>query len=313
MLEALSPQRRRLVLILLAIGLVGAVVAISAVIAVRAGSAARPVPQDQPGPVLLVPGYGGGTAALAPLIDLVESTGRRAVVVQLPDDGTGDLGVQAERLAEVAEQTQKAADSPSVDVIGYSAGGVVARLWIRDYGGASVARRVVSVGSPQHGSTQAALGSQLAGSCPTACEQLVPGSDLLRRLNAGDETPDGPVWVTVRSTKDVVVTPVDSAMLTGAVNVLVQDVCPGSRANHGDLPGDPVVAAAVRSALGVPGPQPPCRSHLLSAPQSSMSDVVKFAQAARVNTSRYASWTTRPRIRSRHRIGSRKRSTKASQ
>jgi triacylglycerol lipase len=100
-------------------------------------------------------------------------------------------------------------------------------------------------------------GRELAGGCPTACEQLVPDSDLLRRLNAGDETPDGPLWATVRSTRDQVVTPVDSAALDGAVNILVQDVCPGSVAGHGDLPGNPVTKAALKTVLGVDPPQPP--------------------------------------------------------
>jgi hypothetical protein len=99
----------------------------------------------------------------------------------------------------------------------------------------------------------AQLGSELGGGCPTACEQLVPDSDLLRRLNAGDETPDGPLWITVRTTGDRVVTPVDSAALVGALTLLVQDECPGSTAQHGDLPGDPVVRAALGSVLG-PGP-----------------------------------------------------------
>jgi hypothetical protein len=97
----------------------------------------------------------------------------------------------------------------------------------------------------------------LAGGCPTACEQLVPDSDLLRRLNAGDETPDGPLWATVRSTYDRVVTPVESAALDGAVNILVQDRCPGSTAAHGALPGDPVTLATLGSVLGVGPPSPP--------------------------------------------------------
>jgi len=144
-----------------------------------------------------------------------------------------------------------------VDVIGHSAGGVVARLWVRDDGGAQVARRVLTLGSPHHGTSQAALGAELAGGCPTACEQLVPNSDLLRRLNAGDETPAGPLWTTVRSASDQVVTPVDSAALSGALNILVQDVCPGSAAAHGDLPSNPVVLAALGSVLGVGTPEPP--------------------------------------------------------
>ncbi len=212
--------------------------------------AASPAPQDQPGAVLLVPGYGGRVASLDPLAAALRQAGRTVVVVERLGDGTGDLGAEAERLDQVARRTLADTAAPSVDVVGYSAGGVVARLWVRDHGGAARARRVLTLGSPHHGTSQAALGSELAGGCPTACEQLIPGSDLLRRLNAGDETPDGPAWVTVRSQFDRVVTPVESAALDGALNVLVQDVCPGSTAEHGALPGDPVSLAVVASALG---------------------------------------------------------------
>jgi triacylglycerol lipase len=255
-LESLSPQRRRLVLVLGALGLALALVVLATVLWTR-GSAVRPVPQDRPGPVLLVPGYGGDTASLAPLVAQVEGAGRPAYVVELPDGGTGDLHQQAERLRAVAADAVRDTGSASADVIGYSAGGVVARLWVREHGGAALARRVVSIGSPQHGTSQAALGAQLGGGCPPACRQLAPDSDLLRRLNAGDETPSGPQWVTIRSRTDVVVTPVDSAALDGALNVLVQDVCPGSRADHGDLPADRVTVATVEAALAVELPAPP--------------------------------------------------------
>jgi triacylglycerol lipase len=250
MFDALSPQRRRLVLVL--IGLAGALVlTLAATLVVRAvRPAAAPVPQDQPGPVLLVPGYGGDVASLDPLAAALRAAGREVRVVPRLGDGTGDLDAEAEHLAEAAEQAIAETGSPSVDVIGYSAGGVVARLWVRDHGGDARARRVLTLGSPHHGTSQAALGRELAGGCPTACEQLVPGSDLLRRLNAGDETPDGPLWATVRSRGDQVVTPVDSAALDGAVNILVQDVCPGATVGHGELPGTAVTLAALESVLG---------------------------------------------------------------
>jgi triacylglycerol lipase len=222
-----------------------------------AGRSVDPVSQTNPGPVLLVPGYGGNLDSLQPLAAAVRSAGRTAVIVEPVGDGTGDLRQQADHLAEVAGSVRAAAGAASVDVVGYSAGGVVARLWVRDGGGAEVTRRVVTLGSPHHGTSQAALGAEFAGSCSKACEQLVPDSDLLRRLNAADETPAGPLWVTVRSTSDQVVTPVDSAALSGALNIVVQDLCPGSPVAHGDLPGNPVVLATLASALGVEIPQAP--------------------------------------------------------
>ena len=231
-------------------------VAVAAVVR-RASAGVEPVPQDRPGPVLLVPGYGGTGASLAPLADALRAAGREAVVVPAVGDGTGDLSAQAEHLDEVARQVLADSGAPSVDVVGYSAGGVVAQLWVREEGGDALARRVLTLGSPHHGTSQAALGAELAGGCPTACEQLVPGSDLLRRLGAGDETPAGPAWTTVRTTADGVVTPIGTAGLDGALNVVVQDVCPGSSAGYPDLPTDPVVLALLGSALGVRPPAIP--------------------------------------------------------
>ena len=257
MFDALSPQRRRVVigagglLVLLIM-----TVAVVAVIRVDSRSV-DPVPQTAPGPVLLVPGYGGNLESLQPLAAALRSSGRTAVVVEPVGDGNGDLRQQAEHLADVAKRVREDAGAASVDVIGYSAGGVVARLWVRDAGGAGITRRVLTLGSPHHGTSQAALGADFAGGCSEACEQLVPDSDLLRRLNAGDETPAGPLWATVRSTSDQVVTPVDSAALSGALNIVVQAVCPGSTAAHGQLPCNPVVLAALGSVLGVEMPQAP--------------------------------------------------------
>jgi triacylglycerol lipase len=231
-------------------------VAVVAVVRVK-GKSVDLVPQTAPGPVLLVPGYGGNLDSLKPLAVALRSSGRSAVIVEPIGDGTGDLQEQAQHLAAMAERVRDDAGAASVDVVGYSAGGVVARLWVRDAGGAGVARRVLTLGSPHHGTSQAALGAEFAGGCSEACEQLVPDSDLLRRLNAGDETPAGPLWVTARSTSDQVVTPIDSAALSGALNVVIQDVCPGSTVAHGELPGHPVVLAALGSALGAELPQQP--------------------------------------------------------
>jgi triacylglycerol lipase len=146
-----------------------------------------------------------------------------------------------------------------VDLVGYSAGGVVVRLWVDRYDGARVARRVVTLGSPLHGTRIAGLGSALApDACPTACQQLVPGSDLLAALDAAP-LPAGLPWLSVWTRDDQTVTPPDSAVLSGAVNVAVQQVCPNATVQHGELPSDPVVTGLVlrgtgTAPLATPGP-----------------------------------------------------------
>lgn len=204
--------------------------------------------QDRPGPVLLVPGYGGDTSALTALAAALRTGGRTAVVVTAVGDGTGDLRQQAAALDTVARE-QLAAGAPSVDVIGYSAGGVTARLWADELGGDDVARRVVTLGSPHHGTEVAALAAAFApASCPAACRQLIAGSDLLESV---DETPDGPRWTSIWTAQDQVVTPPDSARLDGAVNVEVQQVCGDAQVSHGQLPTDPLVVGLVVRALAV--------------------------------------------------------------
>ena len=217
----------------------------------------EPVAQDQPGPVLLVPGYGGSSAELALLVDALRAAGREAVVVSMPDGGVDDLREQAATVGRMVDQ-RLAGGAPSVDVVGYSSGGVVSRIWADELGGAGVARRVVTLGSPHHGTRAARFAATLGPDvCPEACRQLVPGSDLLSTL---EETPDGPVWTAVWTAGDQVVTPPDSAQLDGAVNVKVQDVCADARIGHSQLTTDPLVIGLVLLALDVepldaaPGP-----------------------------------------------------------
>jgi triacylglycerol lipase len=258
-LDALSPARRRLVLLVVA-GLTLGVVLVASLVAVRLGSdRVQPVPQEDPGPVLLVSGYGGSTGSLAPLRGSLEAAGRDVVVVPAVGGGTVDIRTQAAALGRQARTALARFSASSVDVVGYSAGGVVARTWVRDFGGASLARRVLSLGSPQHGTLLAELAVGIAGRCPPACRQLEPDSSLLRRLNSRDETPRGPRFVSVWSTADRVVVPTGSARLAGALDFTVQSVCPGARTGHGDLPSDPVVLAALGTTLGGGPPHPPTR------------------------------------------------------
>jgi len=244
------------------IGVVTFAVVLALVVAIglsRPGSVVRPfvgAPQDQPGPVVLVPGYGGNTRALDRLAVRLRAAGRTVEVLGLPADGRGDLRMQAEALRDLVERIR--GDAPSVDVVGYSAGGVVTRLWIREYGGRTVTRRVVTLGSPHHGTKVAGLAKSFSPeNCPTACRQLAPDSELLNALNSDDETPDGPLWTSVWTDVDQVVTPPESARLDGARNIRLQGLCDDERVDHSGLPTAPVVVGIVLDAIATPPPATP--------------------------------------------------------
>lgn len=264
MLDHLSPQRRRFVVVLAALVTLAVVVVVVAVVSAvvrRSGGEVVPVSQADPGPVLLVSGYGGSTAGLDVLAEAVRRSGRTVVVVPPLGRGTGDLRDQAEALDDAVRTALADADAPSVDLVGYSAGGVVVRLWVASYDGGSLARRVVTLASPHHGTDLAALAGDLApDACPQACQQLAPDSDLLRGLNADDETPPGPLWAALWTTDDATVVPASSGELAGAVSFSVQSVCPGLTVGHADVPRDPTVVAMTLLQLGlaepaVPGPE----------------------------------------------------------
>ncbi|MDQ4037645.1 MAG: alpha/beta fold hydrolase [Actinomycetota bacterium] len=252
MLAGLAPQRRRLVLGIIAAAVAAVLVGIF--VGVRNAGPAVPVPQNQPGPILMVPGLGGSTSALTVLADRLRGDGRDVTIMLLPGDGRGDLREQATALQDSVTAVLQRTGAPSVDVVGYSAGGVVARIWVAELGGDVLARRVITLGSPHHGTQLASLAGDLApGACP-ACTQLAPHSDVLLELNTGDETPDGPEFVSIWTTLDQTVIPPDSARLDGALAIPVQSVCADSRVSHGQLPSDPLVVRIVAEELG---PDPP--------------------------------------------------------
>jgi hypothetical protein len=204
--------------------------------------------QDRPGPVLLVPGYGGNTGSLTELAAKLRAAGRQATVVPLPDAGIGDLTTQADVLDGYVNSALRGA--PSVDLVGYSAGGVVVLLWLEEHQGTSKARRVVTFGSPFHGTSVASAGAAVdPAACPTACQELIPGNSLLSQLDAAPLA-GHPPWLSLWTTQDQTVVPPDSARLGGAIDVPLQSICPDEQVSHSGLPTDPLVTGMVLRALG---------------------------------------------------------------
>lgn len=248
MLAHLAPARRRMLIVLIGL-LVGVLVAGGVSWWLGRDQPVDPVSQSELGPVLILPGYGNDADDVAPLAEALRGAGREVEVIPGPDGGRGDLRGQAELAAEAA---QRAVDdgAPSVDVLGYSAGGVAARWFVAELGGDALTRRVLTLASPHHGTDLVrTLGGFGGDTCPEGCRQLDPDSELLARLNR-DETPAGPQWIATWTTDDQTVVPPTSGRLDGAIDFSLQSVCPGLRVSHGDIPSDPSVAAIAIAELG---------------------------------------------------------------
>jgi hypothetical protein len=257
-------RRRRLLVAVVALVIVAGAVA-GTVRALAGQPSVTSADRDHPGDVLLVPGYGGSMTALDVLAARIRSAGRKATVVQLTGNGTGDLQVQANVLNGYVNRALTGGSGP-VTVIGYSAGGVVAWLWDVDYDGVTKAGQIITLGSPLHGANLAGLGEAFVpGECPVACQELVPGSAMLSRLQQTAPA-TRPPWLSLWTTDDQVVQPPDSARLAGAVNVPLQQICPGQTIQHGQLPTAPLVVGIVLRELrgaGVTAPRPSqCQSLL---------------------------------------------------
>jgi triacylglycerol lipase len=253
MLRSLSPRRRLLLLAVALLALAGSLAGL--VLGLRPEQVTKP--PEGPVPVVLVHGYDGTPLTLTTLAARLRADGRQVLTVALPDRGTGDIEVSAEVLARTVDAT----GAGRVDLVGYSAGGIVVRDYLAQPGRAARTRHVVLLGTPNHGAQLAVLAALLGPRmCNGACAQLAPDSPLLERLNrlvGGLEIPSGPDFTSIWTAQDQTVTPPASAMLTGARNIRLQDVCADSRTSHGGLVRDPLaIGLVVRAVDGALTRQP---------------------------------------------------------
>jgi pimeloyl-ACP methyl ester carboxylesterase len=148
----------------------------------------------------------------------------------------GDIERFAEQLSTKIESVCAATGAGRVTLVGHSMGGLVARSYLRERGPSRI-ERIVTIGTPHHGSVLAWL---FVGRC---LAQMRPGNAWLEELNRDEAQPSPVPILSIWSRHDSLVAPQGSCELACARNEAVIGV------GHNALLGNAEVMQRVRSIL----------------------------------------------------------------
>ncbi|CRK61772.1 putative lipase [Alloactinosynnema sp. L-07] len=206
-----------------------------------------------PSPVVIVAGTFGPAFFYEPLAARLRADGRQVAIFQLTNLGRADIRVSARDLNTFADAFRSRTGAAKVDMVTHSQGGLVARRYIKNEGGATEVGSLVNLGTPNYGTAIANLTSFFTdGICGVSCSQMEVGSSFINDLNAGDDTVGAVRYTNLYTFLDELVRPVgNAAMKDGATNVLIQSQCPFRVVGHITLATDGTVYDGVRDALNL--------------------------------------------------------------
>jgi triacylglycerol lipase len=201
--------------------------------------------------------------------------------VRLPGHAVGDFQRSMQYVVYAIRETARRSGR-TVSLIGHSQGAALAvyapYFWpdlpakIED---------VIGLAGPYRGSKAADAGCA-GGGCPAFAWQVRTGSRLSAALAAKPQ-PAGPSFTAIATSFDQLVTPApQAALLPGASNVLIQDLCPARAVDHFLLVADAVAFAVAVDALTHEGPADRSRVSPATCLETIMpgADLAKFAVIA---------------------------------
>jgi triacylglycerol lipase len=171
-------------------------------------------------PVVVVHGILDNAKRIDPLVRGLRAhgVGPLSAIDLTPRFRIPPLETFAQQLQRFVHDTLLAHDAREVDLVGFSMGALVTRLYLQEFATGVRVRRFVSISGPHRGTQLARLApegkSWLAG-----VRQMQPGSPLLTRLG-DDASTLAPIRVHCLYTPcDAVIVPPSSGVLRGAASV----------------------------------------------------------------------------------------------
>jgi len=173
----------------------------------------RPIEALGPGctrPVILIHGWGSNRSCMLPIEAYLRAVGFDRVFPFHYGPGGAGAGIEplAERLSEFVDRVREAcaSDRKTVDLVAHSLGGLAARVYLQEMGGARHVDQCITIGTPH-------LGTYSSYWAPTAVgRQMRPESDFMASLNDGSSRAPGVRYLSIWAELDLMILPRENAV-----------------------------------------------------------------------------------------------------
>jgi triacylglycerol lipase len=162
--------------------------------------------QNNRNPVLLVHGLDDTGAVFHKMAPYLTQSGWRVHDLDLiPCNGDAELDCLALQIPHYIKNTFPA--EQSIDIVGFSMGGIVSRYYVQRLGGINRVQRFITIASPHRG-TWTAYGSMRPG-----CVQMRPDSKFLQDLNRDVSMLERINFTSIWTPFDLMIVPANSSQL----------------------------------------------------------------------------------------------------
>jgi len=190
-------------------------------------------------PTILVPGFKDDVRVLRALVNYLKKVNLAPYPISpQPSNGMVGIDVLAAQLGDAIDLTF-GPDQP-INLVGFSMGGLICRMYVQKLGGVTRTRRLVTVATPHQGTWSAYTYNR------PACLQMRPGSAFLAELNEDISALEQVQFSSIWSPLDLTILPATSSCFN------VGQMLPILSPFHGTLLFDPRVLRLVATVLQQP-------------------------------------------------------------